>query len=447
MREGLARKGPRAPRNTTQHDASLHHSIRLFNFPFIPKSPVHSSFHPSIPPSVRPSTASAHLLSPRHPSWLPPPPSFQVHILSRFPLPPCPSLSLHQTPAQEVTKELEHNFGIDPTKPKPPAQPQPQLQQQQGAARTPPPSTLTTASRASKAPNEVLEPHTAPPGARPHIGAGETTMQNFCGASSPNWGPLVGGHFSPCFVQSFLFGAVDVAFVCLAVLRFRDLLALPPPPPRSLTRGQLTKVVCCSLVAVYNLVMFAVHLAFDYGQPYQWLMYPLSCMTWSLCTALLLCEARYGAPTNYVCRSFWISSFACATVMLWTNASDEAVSRRDFGAFMVHFALYGAMAALAVIHREDSQDYSALAIDFSEVSYEDEQTEATEETRTAAGGDGSVKAGGGVRGMSGGGGGGGGGASSGTLKRLVLLFAEEKWLVAASFACCLIGTKSPLFRV
>lgn len=332
---------------------------------------------------------------------------------------------MSQTPAQEVTKELEHNFGIDPVLQKP-ATPPPH------PPAFPPPASLATASAASKAPNEVLEPHTAPPGARPHIGQGETAMQAFCGATSPNWGPIVQGHLSPCFVQTFLFGAVDLAFIILAALRFRDLLALPPPPPRSLTRGQLIKVSASSLVAVYNLVMFAVHLAFDYGQPYQWLMYPCSCLTWSLCTALLLCEVRYGAPTNYVCRAFWLSSFAAATMMLWTNAADKEVSRRDFGAFLVHYALYAVMAALAVLHREDSQDYSALAIDFSEMSYED-QTEVTDDTKTAGGGGSITSKPAGLRGE------GPAGTGNGTLRRLVMLFAEEKWLVAASFACCLIG--------
>lgn len=94
-------------------------------------------------------------------------------------------------------------------------------------------------------------------------------MQEFCG-SVGNWGPVIGAHLSPCFIHSFLFAFVDLAFVAAAAMRLRDLLSLPPPPPRALSRKQLLKAGGAALVAVYNLVMFAVHLAYDYGAPYQW---------------------------------------------------------------------------------------------------------------------------------------------------------------------------------
>jgi len=327
------------------------------------------------------------------------------------------------SPEQHITNQLKHRFDNPSSS-------------SSTSSSTTFPSAHRPPSPASRAPSEVLEPHTLPPGARPRLDA--TPLQAFCGApagGSSSWGALTsGGHLSQCFVQAFLFGAVDIAFIILAALRLRHLLALPPPPPRSLTRGQLLKASCSSMVAVYHLIMFAVHLAFDYGEPYQWLMYPSSCLTWSLCTFVLLTEAKYGAPSNYVCKSFWLVSFVVATIMLWTNSADQSVSRLDEAVFMVHYALYAAMACLAVFHKEDTQDYSQLALDFSEISFEEEEgkTEATDETRTGTATSQPRTAAGGKPPR-------GGGLGHIPVRRLVLLFSEEKWLVAAAFACCLIG--------
>lgn len=120
---------------------------------------------------------------------------------------------------------------------------------------------------AHSAPNEVLEPHTLPPGIGPDMGE-TTAMQDFCGSESASWA-IVGGHLSQCFIHTVLFAAVDAMFIVAAAMRLRDLLALPRPPPRALTRRQALKVGGASLVAVYNLIMFATHLAYDYGAPYQ----------------------------------------------------------------------------------------------------------------------------------------------------------------------------------
>jgi hypothetical protein len=129
--------------------------------------------------------------------------------------------------------------------------------------------TVSPAPGAEKSSSEVLAPRTLPPGSGQEVSA----MQEFCG-SVGNWGPIIGAHFSPCFIHSFLFAFVDVAFVAAAAIRLKDLLSLPPPPPRALSRKQLFKAGGAALVAVYNLVMFAVHLAYDYGAPYQWVRTP-----------------------------------------------------------------------------------------------------------------------------------------------------------------------------
>lgn len=124
---------------------------------------------------------------------------------------------------------------------------------------------VAAAAGAAATASEVLSPHTLPPGTTESV----SPMQEFCG-SVGNWGPVIGAHLSPCFIHSFLFAFVDLAFVAAAAMRLRDLLSLPPPPPRALSRKQLLKAGGAALVAVYNLVMFAVHLAYDYGAPYQW---------------------------------------------------------------------------------------------------------------------------------------------------------------------------------
>jgi hypothetical protein len=213
---------------------------------------------------------------------------------------------------------------------------------------------------AHSAPNEVLEPHTLPPGSGPDMG--ETTpMQDFCGSESASWA-LVGGHLSQCFIHTILFAAVDAMFIVAAAMRLRDLLALPRPPPRALTRRQALKVGGASLVAVYNLLMFATHLAYDYGAPYQWLMYPMSCLTWSLCVVVLVLEVRYGWPTNWVCKSFWLGSGIVATLLLWSNLHDEKfMASHDMWVFMGHYLLYACMALMAVFIRESS-DYSQVGL-------------------------------------------------------------------------------------
>jgi hypothetical protein len=278
------------------------------------------------------------------------------------------------------------------------------------------------------APNEVLEPHTLPPGTGPDMGE-TTTMQDFCGSASASWA-LTGGHLSQCFIHAVLFAAVDAMFVVAAAMRLRDLLALPRPPPRALTRRQAIKVGGASLVAVYNLIMFATHLAYDYGAPYQWLMYPTSCLTWSLCVVVLVLEVRYGWPTNWVCKSFWVGSGVVATLLLWSNLHDEKfMASHDMWVFMGHYLLYACMALMAVFIRE-SADYSSLAIDISDISLDDERTASEDEsmphkpTRQQARGASRPESRDNNRRI---------------LQQVGELVSDDRWLAAAALACCFIG--------
>ena len=294
---------------------------------------------------------------------------------------------------------------------------------------------MTVVKHTSKMLNgEVLEPHTLPPGTAPNFKT--SAMQDFCGSSTSIWGPIVDSHFSPCFVQTFLFGLVNLAFVIAATNRLRSLLSTPPPPPRALTRPALLKVSVAAFMAVYLIIMFAIHLAFDYGAPYQWLAYPTSCVTWSLCVAVLLLESRVGAPTNWVCRSFWISSFIAASFLLWSNLAEMSLmTSSDLCAFAIHYTLYAGMAAIAIFHREDPHDYSKLALDFSEMSFDEDKTSVSEEhsaparsiseqakpsnswqTSPSAEHD-----------------------TNTPFRRIVMLFAEEKLLALSSVVCCFIG--------
>jgi len=289
---------------------------------------------------------------------------------------------------------------------------------------------ISAAGAASHAaPNEVLEPHTLPPGTGPDMGE-TTTMQDFCGSASASWA-LTGGHLSQCFIHAVLFAAVDAMFVVAAAMRLRDLLALPRPPPRALTRRQAIKVGGASLVAVYNLIMFATHLAYDYGAPYQWLMYPLSCLTWSLCVVVLVLEVRYGWPTNWVCKSFWIGSGVVATLLLWSNVHDEKfMASHDMWVFMGHYLLYASMALMAVFIRE-SADYSSLAIDISDISLDDDRTASEDESlpqkpaaRQHARGAPRPEARDNNRRI---------------LQQVGELVSDDRWLAAAALACCFIG--------
>jgi len=295
-------------------------------------------------------------------------------------------------------------------------------------------SAATAISGAARlAPNEVLEPHTLPPGTGPDMG--ETTpMQDFCGSETASWA-IAGGHLSQCFIHTVLFAAVDSMFIVAAAMRLRDLLALPRPPPRALTRRQALKVGGSSLVAVYNLFMFATHLAYDYGADYQWLMYPMSCLTWSLCVVLLVLEVRYGWPTNWVCKSFWIGSGFVATLLLWSNLHDEKfMASHDMWVFMVHYLLYASMALMAVFIRE-SADYSSLAIDISDISLDDEHMTMSEDGSQPHKSSAADKRG--ARGS----------ARQDEardnnrriLNQIGELISDDRWLAAAALACCFIG--------
>ena len=284
---------------------------------------------------------------------------------------------------------------------------------------------------ARSAPNEVLEPHTLPPGTGPDMG--ETTpMQDFCGSASASWA-LVSGNLSQCFIHTVLFAAVDICFIVVAVMRLRDLLALPRPPPRALTRRQALKVGGASLVAVYNLIMFAAHLAYDYGADYQWLMYPMSCLTWSLCVVVVVLEVRYGWPTNWVCKAFWVGSGVTATVLLWSNLHDEKfLASHDMGVFLGHYLLYVAMALLAVFLREGA-DYASLNIDISDISLDDDQQGMSEDESEAHKGA-HARAAAMARGA---------GEADTTHRRLLAqigeLVSDDRWLAAAALVCCFIG--------
>lgn len=330
-----------------------------------------------------------------------------------------------------VTRALESRFGL--------AQPSQDTHSSAGG-------TLSASSSAAPAPgtdrgrtqataaspkhvnmNEVLEPHTLPPGSAPDEQA--SAMQDFCGSADGNWGPVVGAHLSPCFIHAFLFAFVDLAFVIAACVRLRAILSLPAPPPRALSRNHIFRVIGCSLVAIYNLVMFAAHLAYDYGAPYQWLMYPVSCLSWSLSVLLIITEARYAAPCNWVSKSFWISSLVVASLLLWTSLADDKLrASHDLAPFILHYCLYAAMAAMAVFLSDDAQDYGQLALDISEISLDDDVTAQShdEQSLLAQQGKGSRSRWGGSE-------------AKAHARRVMRLLAEDKWLGGGALACCFVG--------
>ena len=76
---------------------------------------------------------------------------------------------------------------------------------------------------------------------------------------------------------------------------------------------QTIKIVIASLLSLYNLLLFAVHLWFDFGSEYVWISYPVACLTWSYSVILLLVEQRNGAKHNWVLKFFWGLSAILAT--------------------------------------------------------------------------------------------------------------------------------------
>jgi ATP-binding cassette subfamily B protein len=162
-------------------------------------------------------------------------------------------------------------------------------------------------------------------------------------------------------------------------------------------------------------------------------MYPVSCLTWSLSVVVIVMEARYASPTNWVSRSFWIASFLVASLLLWSNFSDgKFVASHDVAAFLVHYALYAGMAGMAVLLKEEG-DYSQLAIDISEISemLEDEQTAGSEDDLSlAAAARSSNKTGKGTPATS---------EWRQQLGRIWHTLADDQWLGAAAMACCFVG--------
>ena len=105
----------------------------------------------------------------------------------------------------------------------------------------------------------------------------------FCGEPTGEWGPFEDGHFTTCFLQLFVFCPVYLVFVIGASLRMRELFTQgnsSPPRPLSSTQvarasrrcprcgvscrdfrfAQMLKIGLAVLMALYNLILFAVHL-------------------------------------------------------------------------------------------------------------------------------------------------------------------------------------------
>ena len=107
----------------------------------------------------------------------------------------------------------------------------------------------------------------------------------------------------------------------------------------------------------------------------------------------------------------------------------------DLCAFAIHYTLYAGMGAIAILLREDPHDYSKLALDFSEMSFDEDKTSVSEEQsapsrsvveqqhsnsswQVAASSEHD---------------------RSTPFRRILMLFSEEKLLALSSVVCCFIG--------
>ena len=253
------------------------------------------------------------------------------------------------------------------------------------------------------------------------------------------WGPIVDGHFTTCFLQLFLFCPVYIVFTVGASVRMFSFYSQPPKTgSRPFTRTQITKLGLATLLALYNLVLFAVHLGLNYGADFQWLTYPVACLVWSFSVVLLMAEFRHHAGHNWVLWLLWGGCFFLASFQLWTEIEEEAREpRADFAAFVVHYVLYVLVALLGCFFpeippsdyrqipslraRDDMTDRSQFE-DGGEMDEDDSRVPPSRASGMAEG-----------RGfpwfMS----------EGSSLRRLVVLFAPYKWLLIVGLICALIA--------
>lgn len=230
----------------------------------------------------------------------------------------------------------------------------------------------------------------------------------------------------------FIFIPLYLVFFIGASMRLRYLFSQSnPPPPRPFTTGQIIKISLAVLLALYNLVLFAVHLGFDYGSDFQWVSYPIACLTWSYSVMLMIIEFRNSAQHDWVIKMLWIMCALIASVQLWTEIEEERKEHHeDFPAFVVHYCLYLLMAFVGLWFQEKTE-YQQLQPhpDMADKIYEDMGPDADEAFRATLAGAASSSSTGFPWFTS---------ESSG-LKRLVLRFAPDKWLMVIGMICALIA--------
>jgi ABC-type multidrug transport system fused ATPase/permease subunit len=259
-----------------------------------------------------------------------------------------------------------------------------------------------------------------------------TTLDRFCGEPTGEWGPFEEGHFTTCFLQLFVFCPVYLVFVIGASLRMRQLFSQSnTPPPRPLASTQVLKIGLAVLLALYNLILFAVHLGFDYGADFQWLTYPVACLTWSYSVMLMIVEFRNSVQHDWVLKTLWSMCAVIASIQLWTEIEEESKEHHhDFPAFVVHYVLYILMAAAGLYFKEVTE-YQSLGPhpDMADKMYEDSGPDHNEEFRATR----SSSAAAGAKGFP------WFTNESSGLKRLVSLFAPDKWLMVLGMVCALIA--------
>lgn len=263
----------------------------------------------------------------------------------------------------------------------------------------------------------------------------------FCADSTRTgpWGPIVDGHFTTCFLQLFLFCPVYIVFTVGASVRMFSFYSQPPKTgSRPFTRTQITKLGLATLLALYNLVLFAVHLGLNYGADFQWLTYPVACLVWSFSVVLLMAEFRHHAGHNWVLWLLWGGCFFLASFQLWTEIEEEAREpRADFAAFVVHYVLYVLVALLGCFFPEiPPSDYRQIPSlrardDMTDRSqFEDGGEMDEDETRVPPSRASGMAEGRGFPWFM---------SEGSSLRRLVVLFAPYKWLLIVGLICALIA--------
>jgi hypothetical protein len=212
----------------------------------------------------------------------------------------------------------------------------------------------------------------------------------------------------------------------------------PKTGSRPFTRTQITKLGLATLLALYNLVLFAVHLGLNYGADFQWLTYPVACLVWSFSVVLLMAEFRHHAGHNWVLWLLWGGCFFLASFQLWTEIEEEAREpRADFAAFVVHYVLYVLVALLGCFFPEiPPSDYRQIPSlrardDMTDRSqFEDGGEMDEDETRVPPSRASGMAEGRGFPWFM---------SEGSSLRRLVVLFAPYKWLLIVGLICALIA--------